>query len=274
MLKYYLLVFISNLFYACGNHSEIKTNPEGETIKERIAPPEGFEWVLEKEGSFGEFLQNLKLQKEGSKVLNYSQHPIINQYAHVAIIDYDIGNKDLQQCADAVIRLRAEYLFKQKRYDEIKFQFTNGDVFRWNDYKKGVRPKLINSNKVVFEQVANYDESYKSFRNYLDIIFMYAGSISLNRETNEVKENNKISTGDILITPGSPGHVVIIVGKAKNLNHETVFLLAQGYTPAQSIHVLNNPNNKKKNPWYILDLNKSPTATARYLFKKTNIRSF
>jgi hypothetical protein len=187
---------------------------------------------------------------------------------------YDIGNKDLQQCADAVIRLRAEYLFKQKRYDEIKFQFTNGDVFRWNDYKKGIRPKLINSNKVAFEQVANYDDSYKGFRNYLDIIFMYAGSISLNRETSVVKENSKISTGDILITPGSPGHVVIIVGRAKNSNNETVYLLAQGYTPAQSIHVLKNPNDKKINPWYSLDVDKSPTATARYLFKETNIRSF
>jgi hypothetical protein len=103
---------------------------------------------------------------------------------------------------------------------------------------------------------------------------MYAGTISLHNETIRVSDNNKIKTGDIIITPGSPGHVVIIVGRAKNNRGEIIFLLAQGYTPAQSIHVITNPYNGKINPWYTLDVANSPTITSRYLFKKTNIRSF
>ena len=180
----------------------------------------------------------------------------------------------MQQCADAVIRLRAEYLYQQKRFDDISFHFTNGDAFSWNDYKIGIRPKLISSTQIAFIKNASEDDSYKSFRNYLDVVFMYAGTISLNKESIGISDNKKIKTGDFIVTPGSPGHAAIIVGRAKNKQGEIIFLLAQGYTPAQSIHVITNPYDGEINPWYKLDVSKSPTITARYAFVKTNIRTF
>ena len=88
----------------------IPLNRTGKTIKERITPPAGYTWVTEKEGSFGAFLQDVKLEADGSPILDYNGQPISNQSEHVAILNYDVGNKNLQQCADAVIRLRAEYL--------------------------------------------------------------------------------------------------------------------------------------------------------------------
>lgn len=214
------------------------------------------------------------MKAPGSKILDYKQKQLSNQSEHIAILNYDIGNKDLQQCADAIIRLKAEYLFKKQRFNDIKFQFTNGDVFSWNDYRVGIRPQLISTNKVSFNKVANEDDSYKNFRNYLDVVFTYAGTISLNNETEAIKNNKDIKTGDIINTPGSPGHAVIIVGRAKNKGGEIIYLLAQGYTPAQSLHEITNPYNQKINPWYELDVNKHPIITARYAFKQTNIRSF
>ena len=263
------------LLVGCKNdNSSIEINSSGLTLLERVKAPEGYDWITEESGSFGEFLQNTKLKKNGSQILDFSQNPINNQSEHVAIMDYDIGEKDLQQCADAVIRLRAEYLYQQKRFDDISFHFTNGDAFSWNDYKIGIRPKLISSTQISFIKDANEDDSYKSFRNYLDVVFTYAGTISLNNETVSVNNNKQIQTGNIIVTSGSPGHALIIVGRAISKKGDVVYLLAQGYTPAQSIHIITNPYNGKINPWYKLEIDNSPTITARYTFIKTNIRSF
>ena len=274
-MKTLITIGVFILLTACkSDNSKIAINPSEHTLLKRILAPKGFEWIIEESGSFGEFLQNTELKKQGSKILDFNQNPISNQSEHIGILDYDIGTKDLQQCADAVIRLRAEYLFQQKKFDELFFHFTNGDVFSWNDYKMGIRPQLISSSNVSFTKVADKDDSYESFRKYLDVIFMYAGTISLHNESIGISDNKKIKTGDFLVVPGSPGHAMIIVGRAKNKEGEIVFLLAQGYTPAQSIHVITNPFNGKINPWYKLDVSKSPTTTARFKFKKTNIRTF
>jgi hypothetical protein len=251
----------------------VKTNPLGNTLMDRIPAPKGYEWIMEESGSFGNYLQHAQVQNDGSRILDYQGTPISNQNEHMAILNYDVGPRDLQQCADAVIRLRAEYLFQQKRFNDIRFHFTSGDEFSWNDYKNGIRAKVDQSNKVVFEKSAPTDSSYKNFRKYLDAVYMYAGTISLNKETNKVTNNKDIKSGDILVTPGSPGHAVIIVGRAKNKAGNIIYLIAEGYTPAQSIHVISNALSEN-NPWYSLDVTEHPTLTARYVFSETNIRTF
>lgn len=273
------LILIALLaFVNCGNKSEIPFSHSssvgsGETLRSRIAPPKGYSWVDEEEGSFAEFLQGVKLKEKGSKILDYRNNPIDNQYEHIAIMDFDVGSKDLQQCADAVIRLRTEYLWEKQRHDDIAFHFTSGHLFKWNDYKKGLRPK-VSGNKVSFLPAGPRDESYAALRRYLDWIFMYAGTISVFRETTPVTADHHIEPGQIIINPGSPGHTAIIAGRARNAKGHTVYLLAQGYMPAQSIHVLTNPFNNALNPWYDISTSNSQTKTARYTFYDTNIRSY
>lgn len=99
-----------------------------------IVPPEGYVRVNVKEGSFGEYLRNLPLCSHGSKVYYFDGREKWNRGVYCAVVDVEIGKRDLQQCADAVMRLRAEYLYKCKAYDQISFNFTNGfraDYAKW-----------------------------------------------------------------------------------------------------------------------------------------------
>lgn len=253
--------------------ASIKINTDKNTIRERFPAPDGYSWVEEQPTSFGYYLETFPLQKYGSPILKYDGTALPTQHLHEAIFNIDTGTKDLQQCADALIRLRAEYLYKNKRFDEIKFHFTSGDLMTWNDYKSGVRA-FVKGNSVQFRKTENFNDSYENFRKYLDLIFTYAGTISLTKETKPVLKTDDLKTGDLLITAGSPGHIVFISGVCENKKGEKLFLLAEGFTPAQSIHVLKNPFNSKISPWYELEVNAPETKTARYLFTPSNFRSF
>ncbi len=243
------------------------------TIRTRFTPPKGFYWITEEPGSFSEFLVRLPLHPEGFPIRDYRGVPIEKQYHHVAILNVDVGDKDLQQCADAWIRLYAEYLWIQKRFDDIVFQFTSKQLFSWNDYKNGIRTTEI-KDKVKFSKSGKYDDSYENFRDYLNIIFRYAGTISLDRESVPLVRNQDIRTGDFLITPGSPGHSVFIVGRARNSAGKQLYLLAESFMPAQDIHILKNPVNPNISPWYELDINAPKTVTAKYTFNPTSIKRF
>lgn len=226
--------------------------PGGETVAQRIPAPSGYQRTKLADGSFGAFLRNSPLKPKGSKVLAYDGTPIDVQDKHVAVLDYDIGNRDLQQCADAVIRLRAEWLFSQKRYGEIQFHFTSGHLFKWLDYAAGKRT-VVSGNKVSFVESAKADHSYASFRKYLDAVYMYAGTLSLSKELAFVKKQSDVKVGDVIIVGGSPGHVVILIDEAVNSKGDKVFLLAESYMPAQSIHILTNHSNAAIGPWYKVD---------------------
>ena len=243
------------------------------TIRTRFTPPKGYFWVKEEPGSFSEYLVNFPLHPPGFPVRDFNAVPIERQHSHVAILKIDVGDKDLQQCADAWMRLYAEYLWLQGREDEIGFEFTSGQFFSWSDFKRGVRTKEI-KDRVRFINTKKTDDSYAAFRAYLNVIFRYSGTISLDRESNPVLLNAQIKTGDFLIKPGSPGHSVIIVGVARNSAGKRLYLLAESFMPAQDIHILRNTANAALSPWYELDVNAPQTVTAKYIFKPTSVKRF
>ncbi len=99
-------------------------NSSGRTILERFNPPSGYVRQHCSADSFGEYLRNLPLKPNGSPVLFYDGS-LKNSNKHAAVLDMDIGDRDLQQCADAIMRIRAEYFFNRKEYDQISYHFVN-----------------------------------------------------------------------------------------------------------------------------------------------------
>jgi hypothetical protein len=210
-------------------------------------------------GSWTWFLQHLPT--EDKPILDYRGNEIDNQEKHIAVLTYDVGSSDLQQCADALIRLRSEYLFIQKKYAQIGFHFNSGIYYRWTDYLKGIRPVFNGHQQVLAQTNAAVEQSHGSLRKWLDLVYAYANTVSLCKE---LKKAEGLHTGTVIIFPGHPGHCTIIIDEAVTDKQDTVYKMAEGYMPAQSIYVLSNPYEPEWNPWYHLGKGEINTASCRF----------
>ena len=171
------------------------------------------------------------------------------------------------------MRLRAEYLYSSNQKEKIEFKFTSGDNCKYTDWKNGVRPK-ISGNKVTFSKTTSIDKTYKTFGSYLNTIFNYCGTYSLEKELFKVNNISDLKSGDVFIMGGFPGHAVIVVDVAINAKtNKKIFLLAQSYMPAQNIHILRNPTNSTLSPWFSTKF-EDILNTPEWQFKKTNLKSF
>jgi len=283
-----LLIFSSLLFAACsaedGNvrqHLEkqmsaadslpLHTVVAGKTVEARFPAPTDFVRLPADSASFAAFLRQLPLHPEGHAVQLFDGRLKGKQDVHCAVLDLDVGKRDLQQCADAVIRLRAEYLYAQGRYADIHFNFTNGFRAEYARWRRGARIQ-VHGNRVSWIPGNAPSESYTAFRKYLDQVFMYAGSASLGREMVQVSPE-ALQPGDVWIRGGHPGHAVIVLDVVENPGTgERRFLLAQSYMPAQDIHVLRNPAGES--PWYAVPGTGGHLETPEWAFDRDELRRF
>ncbi|MCK8481240.1 DUF4846 domain-containing protein [Psychroserpens algicola] len=241
------------------------------TIKSRVKIPEGYQRVAYESGSFAEYLRNYKLKPFGSKIINYDESEYFWQGGHIGILEVPVPKNGLQQCADALIRIRSEYLWDNNRKNEIGFNFTSGHYCSWKNYAEGYRPK-INGNKVVFNKTAGANHSKENFYKYLNLIYMYSGTLSLYNELESVDDSN-LHIGDMLIKGGTPGHIVMICDEVINDKGEKLFLLFQGNTPAQSVHLVKNLEDSDMSPWYDLK-NNATIPVSNYTFSSAKFVRF
>ena len=82
-----------------------------------------------------------------------------------------------EQCADMTIRLKAEYLFNQGRYSEIKFRDVNGNTLRYHDCG-----------------------SRKALEKFLKNAYGVCSTFSVSRET-EPRKISEVQPGDVLVYP-------------------------------------------------------------------------
>ena len=229
-----LMTIILPLYISCESveywkeapPSRLKTfssTPEkrvAETIKD-IATPSGFTRTPANDKSFAAWLREVHLKKD-RRVYLYNGNLKANQSAQFAVLDIPVGHKDLQQCADAVMRMRSQFLYDHKRYNEIWFADNTGKKYRYSI------------------------SSGEPFGHYLEKVYSYCGTSSLAKQLKK-RSFHDMQIGDVLIRGGSPGHAVLVMDMAVNRDGKKIYLLAQSYMPAQDIHILQNPRNNASN---------------------------
>jgi len=232
ILVVFLLFSLQSFLYA-----EMKyLNKKGMTVETRYSVPNGYKRVSVEKGSFAEFLRNQKLN----------------------------------QCADAIMLLRAEYFYSKKEYNKINFHFTSGFEAKYSKWIEGYRINV--QGKGSYIKKANPSNTYQDFKSYMNMVFAYCGTLSLEKEM-KLQSLDKMKIGDAFIKGGSPGHVVLIVDMAENDKGEKIFMLAQSYMPAQQTQILINPSDRNLGVWYSLK-GKDVLITPEWDFSLNQLRTF
>lgn len=261
----------SGLAGGSQNYAWPLTTKSYESLASRITPPKGYQRDPGRPGSFANWLRHLPLKPSGALVRYYNGGMKFNQLVHYAVVDIDVGKGDLQQCADAVMRLRSEFHYTKGKLDDIAYNFTSGERVAFSRWRQGWRPK-VRGTKVSWSKRGSAGSSYASFRRYMNTIFAYAGTYSLEKELIPATVED-MAIGDVFIQGGFPGHAIIVADMVRhNKTGEKRFLLIQSYMPAQDMHVLRNPRNPLT-PWYALAPG-STLITPEWIFRAKDLRRF
>jgi hypothetical protein len=250
--------------------------PEGvETrrLDEVILAPAGFTRVPVTKRSFAAYLRGMPLRATPAPVRAHDGRTIVEPSDRrvAAVAALDVGRADLQQCADSVIRWHAEWLWAEGRALEAAYHFVSGDRASFAAYGAGDRP-VVSPRRVLWERRAAPATDRKAYRAFLDLVFTYASTLSLVRETKRV-ERADVAPGDFFVLGGSPGHAVLVLDVAVDARGRRVALLGQGYMPAQDFHVL-SADDARSGHWFSLEDDEVVTPFWRSPFPWSSLRRF
>lgn len=243
-MKSVLFSFITVIICSCHFNDDVPSNVSEQDWYNRaktvdsIQIPDGYERLPIDEDSFGSFLRTLELTKDN--IVYYydgTKKPNQNQYA---TIDLPVEG-EYEQCADFVMKLRMLHLRSLRR--PIVFYDNEGGRYE-------------------------YDRS-EDFNKYMQTVFQMCGTMSLSKSMHK-RNMMDIQIGDVFIKGGFPGHVQIVVDVVIDRAGNKMFMLAEGYTPAQSPHIVMNLKNNS--PWF--DNNDDILETSGYTFTSDNLMTW
>ncbi len=201
-----------------------------ETVAEAFPPPPGAQRVQVQADDFGAWLRQLPLYPPDRQVHSYRGDLLDMPAARV--VEMEVGTRDLQQCADSILRLRATWERLQGRTPA--YHYTSGYLSSWEAWAGGARPQVAGSTVTTRKGAAQADSSDASFVRWLTDLYMYAGTRSLPLDS---IADQQVDPGDFLLIPGSPGHAVLVLDVAEGGGRRWV-LVGQGYMPAMDFHVV------------------------------------
>ena len=224
------------------------SNPWNAKTVGDISAPVGYTRV---EGSYAEFMRKLPLKKRGSMVQLYTGGDAHFQWLSTGVIDLPMLSNS-EQCADMTIRLRAEYLFSQSHYSEIRFQDVNGNTLQ---YQGG--------------------SSRSALEMFLKHAYEVCSTFSVSHET-QPRPISEVQPGDVLVYPARKiegmGHALIVIDVAKKGN-KVAIMCAEGNTPARELHIVRNLN-PVENPWFFFDGDESILWVSVFHFGKNELRHY
>ena len=225
---------------------EITPDPPHALFINEIPLPQGFHRRDTAQAPFTQWLRKLPLRKDNVLRL-WDGRPKPNQSLHYAILDVPYTRDPLQQCADAVMRMRAEYLYATKAQPSISFLHQRGKYFTC----------ATNCTRSMLEQ-------------FLKNVFNWCGTYNLAAQLKPVPNIMDVVPGDVFIKAGSPGHAMLVADVAQNAKGEKIFLLMQSFMPAQEIHLVKNTFHTNLSPWY--SATESMIYTPGWYFKPADLK--
>ncbi len=187
---------------------------------------------LQNINNFGKWLNNIALKNNNVPVYTYEGHIKTNPNVYVGVLDLQQPKKNLQFNSNALLRLRAEYLFRTKNYEKLD-ALAN-----------------IKSNPITFTKFVNGDYSYDQFFKYITYYLENSSPQTINDFLTPISLKD-IQIGDVFFQKGNiKSHGVIVVDIAQDGIGNKLFILAQSYYPSQDIQIITNPSNDFLSPWY------------------------
>jgi hypothetical protein len=222
---------------------------EMQRLRDRFPAPAGYRRVPVPDESFAAWLRHLPILKGEAVVKSYDGRTLRAPAA--AVVPLDLGTGDVQQCADSILRLHAEYQWQRGAADGLSIHFTSGDPSTWKAWREGERFEIAGS-RVKRVQRGPVADTHQEFRKWLQHSFLYAGTRSLKLDAQPVPVAEPLQPGDFFVSPGSPGHAIVILDVAQTPGKPPVALLGQGFMPAQSFHVLTDQGAHVVEGWFVL----------------------
>ena len=225
-----------------------------DTLEQRIPAPEGFSRVPLAPGGFGAFLRGLPLAAKGTPVVSNrgaevraTGHPNI-----AAVVAIDVGKGDLQQCADAVIRLHAEWRWGRGHRDQA-YRSASGATLAFGRYAAGERVRVEGNRISLVPSARPAEATHALFRSWLDEVFGWTNTGALARDGERVGIED-LRPGDFFVLTGVPyGHTVLVLDMARDASGRRALLLGQSFVPAQSVQVLRPGRPGPGSAWFSLD---------------------
>ncbi|MDR3086196.1 MAG: DUF4846 domain-containing protein [Christensenellaceae bacterium] len=238
---------------ALGESPEPPAASGGDTIAQRLLPPTGYVRINAPAESFQSFLRNYALKPSGSPVLAYDGTERANAGA-AAVLKVDLGQKNHEGPAGAVLRLAAEYLFEQSRFSRISFTLGTQFDFSFDTWAEG-KTLQVDGNSVKWVSGGDSGSGRDNFTRYLQTLFRYVSVDTLKKDMTLIEdaEISPIEAGDIFLgvdANGKPVCAMVADLVSAGAGGGRAMLLLEGGLPAQEAHIVQNPGDSVLSPWY------------------------